>query len=170
MSQKLLEKYDWLVDEKPSDNEIHDSCRCLSCNSKATSEDLIVYENMSNESVYWKFPDFCKICRNRFLRERYAEIRHDAIVFFAEDPCNPYCKICKNNNEDELQFDHIFGNGKLDKKIMSNQFWYYDYKGQIQLLCAKCNRQKSDLTLETIQPIMDNLTEYFVREILGFNN
>jgi len=116
----------WLNDEKPTDNEINDSVKCLRCGNKATSDDLVVFESLAYEYACWKFPDYCRGCRNE-EGERRQERRGEAISHFSKNKHHPICVICGNDNMDELQFDHIYGrkeDGRIIKPTPKNMYKY----------------------------------------------
>lgn len=95
----------------------------------------------------------CKICQNKAdkLRRR-GYTMHKKCLLKLGNKCNK----CGFTDIRALQIDHVFGNGKQEKKAIKNQ-WNKFYKevlkdntGKYQCLCANCNWIKKSENKEGI--------------------
>jgi len=138
---------------------------CSFCKKSYEGNNVVITKHLSDGSLnYYAIPHECSECTKRFAKDSRQMRRKEIISFFAEDEYHPRCAICKIDDYDKLELDHIAGNGKKErlerKDKPRRKGWEWDHKGEYQILCKTCNRRKSDLTLETIIPIYKNLQKH----------
>lgn len=81
------------------------------------------------------------------IRKEYQKVRAELLVLLGNK-----CVKCGYSNQKALCFDHIYGNGKEDRKRFNrNNFrlmkYYLEHpeeaKQKLQILCANCNMIKA---------------------------
>lgn len=146
------------------------SLTCWCCHNSYKGNDIRITKYLADGSVnYYALPLQCPECSKLFAKDSRQARRKEIICFFAEDKYDPKCVICGDDDYDKLELDHIAGDGKKErlerKDKPRRKNWEYHHKGEYQVLCKTCNRQKSDLTLETITPIYKNILKHSKKKI-----